>query len=566
MLSKDFLPESVASERLPSADFPIEWENPRDAQLFWLRESTHFPDIVKPLDFALCVQGIEHGFNHAAQRYGIPGLTYDRLFHGYVYEAVDMPALTAEALSAHLQEALVRIEAVIGSLDQHWQEQWLPEIQQQLAAWEAYDLQNATASQLIKHLQESYKRLIRLWEIHFELFFPMVLAISLFDEFYQELVEEADTFSSYTLLAGFPNKTIETDVALWQLSRLALALPEVRAILLENPPHAVMEQLQQTPTGQQFFAQFQQFLQIYGRRTERWSLQAVPWLEDPMPVIKNLQEHLRQPERDLFTEMQQVTATREQQVERVLQQIKHYPQVVQSEFRQRLQAAQVGYRLKEEHIYWLDFQSIYAMRQLSLACGQRLTEHGLLVQAADIFYLYPTELATIEQGTEAVAHSSWRTLVAQRRAAEAESASITPPVSIGTPVPEVALDDPISRAVGKVMGGVSPSAMPNVLTGCGGAPGVVQGTVKVLRTLEEVPKVNEGDILVVSMITPAWTALFATVAAIITDGGGVLSHGAIVAREYRIPAVVSTRLATSMLQDGQRVEVDGNAGVVRILS
>ena len=566
MLSKDFLPESVASERLPSADFPIEWENPRDAQLFWLRESTHFPDIVKPLDFALCVQGIEHGFNHAAQRYGIPGLTYDRLFHGYVYEAVDMPALPAEALSAHLQEALVRIEAVIGSLDQHWQEQWLPEIQQQLAAWEAYDLQSASAAQLLTHLQASHNDLRRLWEIHFQLFFPMVLAISLFDEFYQELVEEADAFNSYTLLAGFPNKTIETDVALWQLSRLALALPDVRTVLLENPPHAVMEQLQQTSTGQQFLDKVQQFLQSYGRRTERWSLQAVSWLEEPTPVIKNLQEHLRQPERDLFTEMQQVTATREQQVERVLQQIEHYPQVVQSEFRQRLQAAQVGYRLKEEHTYWLDFQSIYAVRRLALACGQRLTEAGLLAQADDIFYLYPTELAMMEHGTPAAVSSSWCTLVAHRRAAEAAVVGITPPVSIGTPMPEVALDDPISRAVGKVMGGVSPSAMPNMLTGCGGSPGVVQGTVKVLHTLEEAPKVNAGDILVVSMITPAWTALFATVAAVITDGGGVLSHGAIVAREYRIPAVVSTRLATSMLQDGQRVEVDGNAGVVRILS
>jgi len=73
-----------------------------------------------------------------------------------------------------------------------------------------------------------------------------------------------------------------------------------------------------------------------------------------------------------------------------------------------------------------------------------------------------------------------------------------------------------------------------------------------------------GDILVAATTGPSWTPLFATVAAVVTDTGGALSHGAIVAREYGIPAVVGTGIATAVIRDGQMLEVDGGAGVVRI--
>jgi pyruvate,water dikinase len=87
----------------------------------------------------------------------------------------------------------------------------------------------------------------------------------------------------------------------------------------------------------------------------------------------------------------------------------------------------------------------------------------------------------------------------------------------------------------------------------------------VVRSLTEVHKVRKGDILVAEATLPAWTPLFATVAAVVTDVGGVTSHCAIVAREYGIPAVVGTTVATSVIRDGHLLEVDGQAGTVRIL-
>jgi pyruvate,water dikinase len=93
----------------------------------------------------------------------------------------------------------------------------------------------------------------------------------------------------------------------------------------------------------------------------------------------------------------------------------------------------------------------------------------------------------------------------------------------------------------------------------------VRGTVRVIRSLSEASKLQPSDVLIAVVTEPPWTPLFATASAIVTDTGGVLSYSAVVAREYRIPAVVGTGNATRTFQDGQLIEVDGNAGIVRVV-
>jgi pyruvate,water dikinase len=103
-----------------------------------------------------------------------------------------------------------------------------------------------------------------------------------------------------------------------------------------------------------------------------------------------------------------------------------------------------------------------------------------------------------------------------------------------------------------------------VITGTGASPGTVQGQAKVVHDLSEASKVQRGDILVCEMTMPAWTPLFSTASAVVSDTGGVLSHSAIVAREYRIPCVVGTVVGTSVIKDGMLLTVDGSRGIVRI--
>jgi rifampicin phosphotransferase len=101
--------------------------------------------------------------------------------------------------------------------------------------------------------------------------------------------------------------------------------------------------------------------------------------------------------------------------------------------------------------------------------------------------------------------------------------------------------------------------------GSAGSAGVARGRARVIRSLADAGTPQKGDILVAPTTSPLWTPLFATVAAVVTDTGGVLSHSAIVAREYGIPAVVGTGSATTIIRDGQMIEVDGSAGIVRII-
>ena len=111
-----------------------------------------------------------------------------------------------------------------------------------------------------------------------------------------------------------------------------------------------------------------------------------------------------------------------------------------------------------------------------------------------------------------------------------------------------------------------PSDEPGVLRGNPGSPGVVRGRARVLRSLPEAAGLRPGEVLVAETPAPPWTPLFATAAAIVTDTGGILSHSAVVAREYRIPAVVGVGAATATIRSGQMVEVDGDGGTVRVLS
>jgi len=104
-----------------------------------------------------------------------------------------------------------------------------------------------------------------------------------------------------------------------------------------------------------------------------------------------------------------------------------------------------------------------------------------------------------------------------------------------------------------------------VLRGIGASAGQVTGTARVLAGPADFGRLQPGDVLVASITTPAWTTLFAMAGGVVTDVGGPLSHSSIVAREYGIPAVLGTNVATRRIRDGARVRVDGEAGTVTLL-
>jgi pyruvate,water dikinase len=104
------------------------------------------------------------------------------------------------------------------------------------------------------------------------------------------------------------------------------------------------------------------------------------------------------------------------------------------------------------------------------------------------------------------------------------------------------------------------------LCGRAASSGVARGVARVVRSLGEAGRLGPGEVLVTETLSSSWTPLFATAAAVVTDVGGILSHAAVVAREYGIPAVLGAEGATVRVRDGQVVEVDGDRGLVRLLA
>ena len=134
-------------------------------------------------------------------------------------------------------------------------------------------------------MDETLRRGVRLGVIHFLIAFPMLLAQSLFDDLYRDVLEAESVFDSYALLDGLDNKTLEGGRDLWRVSRTALATPEVRKIFERQPADEAMAALEGEPAAGEFLTELQAHLQEYGQRGHGWVLHTPSFIEDPTSVI-----------------------------------------------------------------------------------------------------------------------------------------------------------------------------------------------------------------------------------------------------------------------------------------
>jgi pyruvate,water dikinase len=392
----------------------------------------------------------------------------------------------------------------------------------------------------------------------------MLMAVSTFEEFYSDLFESEGAFDAYRLLQGLDNKTFESGRMLWRLSRRALEMPELRKVLEERAAVDVVPALEGSSEGREFLTELGAYLDEYGHQGDKWGVSYPTWLENPTPVIKMLKDYMSQSGGGPDEELTTLVAERERLLAETRSRLAGYPRAVRDQFETLLKAAEEGMVLSEDHGYWIDFSSTARVREVFMEFGRRLAEAGVVEAPDDVFHLTIDE---IRETAEQLPNLGRRDLVARRKAEMERFGKMQPPPALGTPPPGPPPDNPVNRALGKFFGGPpQPPGENGVLRGNPGSPGLVRGHARVLRSLPETGGLEEGEILVAETTAPPWTPLFATAAAVVTDTGGILSHSAVVAREYRIPAVVGAAMATATIVDGQTIEVDGDKGEVRILS
>ena len=544
-------------------DFPVHWEQPEDETKFWNQDRMHFPQPSTPLMEAFS-KSFNKGFDRAAKASELPVRMAYRNINTYVYSSMNI-VVPPEEMEAQGERAQKQVGANMAKLQEWWETELLPEVKEHIAWWEAFDLEAASTKELLAHLDETLERLARLWDIHFLIAFPFLLAPSLFNDMYEDVFGRETAFDAYRLLQGFGNKTVDSGHALWDLSRRAMASPTVQQILETIDAGDVPAALETSEDGRAFLGELKAYLEEYGQRSNVFAeLGSYHWIEDPTTPINNLKDYITQPDRDLRADLAALAEERERLLAQARERLKGYPQAAQDGFEFLLKAAQAGTIIQEDHNHWIDQRGTYKVRIVMLECGRRLANANVIDEPNDVFYL---TLAEVTELVSSASPSDRRDTVAERKAEMEHFRGITAPPALGTPPAGPPPDDPFSSAMGRFWGAPpAQSEDPNVLNGNAGAPGKVTGIAKVVADLSEASKVNPGEILVAPATMPAWTPLFASIAAVVTDAGGVLSHAAIVAREYNIPAVLGTGNATRTIQDGQTIEVDGDEGVVRIVS
>jgi len=593
-------------------DFPVSWENPADAKLTWQLES-HATEPMVPLTNSVWSAAIR-GSIPALGQLGLPFNARAASINGYLYVAFVPTAAPPEAVMKTIgavnrlapglvkvligrmaagmtKQQLDKLNPILARFDVFWQDELLPEIKQHLAYFESCDLRGLSLAQLRAHFAESLRRVERMGgALHMLAGVPAIFAMSQFEELYCDLFEDATPLDALRLLQGFDNKPLEGDRALWQLSRAALNMPGVRQTLAERAAADVIPALEQSGEGWRFLADLLAYLNQYGQLLNPFFALTEPsWIEDPTTVIECLKAYATRPDTRPEAEQARLAAEREKAVAEARAKLAGYPQPIVTQFETLLKAAQTGAVVLEDHNYWIDQRMWYNMRRLGLEFGRRLAEAGALETTDDVFYLTADELldekaahpersggrasTRLDSARPAPAAQSkdvsLQERVRERRAEMEHFRRVTPPPMLGAMPPfDLADGGPLFRAIMK-SDGLAPAGSHDdsqALKGQAGSPGVARGIARVINTLAEASKLLPGDVLITKMTTPPWTPLFAIAAAVVTDTGGVLSHCAVVAREYHIPAVVGTGRATKTFHDGQLLEVDGSAGVVRVVN
>jgi pyruvate,water dikinase len=350
------------------------------------------------------------------------------------------------------------------------------------------------------------------------------------------------TLVALEVTQGGENASQTIDGEIWELSTLARQAPAVSRILQSNAQGEVLESLRREPGAAAFVAAFDALVERHGSRSQGWDIELPTWRERPEAPLSLIQAQLESAGVSPGESVARSAARRRQATDRALTAI---PQAKHDEFARIVEELDGYVGIREGRAYW---QMVITgeMRGLLLRRGAGLVGSGRIDRADDILFLIPDDF-------EANATSDLRGVVIERRREWERWCKVVPPAVIGTPGAMVAAAAATAAA-----------AAPDELRGAPASRGEVTGPARILHGPEEGTRLRPGDILVCVMTTPAWTPLFSIAAGIITETGGALSHPAITAREYGIPAVVAVKDATTRIREGQLVTIDGGSGIVRL--
>ena len=335
------------------------------------------------------------------------------------------------------------------------------------------------------------------------------------------------------------NKTVETNKGFSDMGKALRNDPVAREKAESMPAAEFVEWLQTSDSP--FKQAYNDFIKEFGHRSGTRELNAPRWAEDPEYVM-GVAMQMCNGDSDLREEYDRSVERRKQTEEEVRSRLGFFKRALLFKV---LGYARTYLTFRENQRFYLDHM-MYRNRLIFLEEGRRLCEKGLIDEKDDIFFLEDTEAIDILRGGDA---SGIRERIAPRKAEFMKYRDRLPPKFLYNGVDFD--DEPISHGA--------------TLIGAASSPGSYKGRVRVIMDVRDLGQVEKGEILVTSNTDPGWTVVFSKLGGLITETGGILCHGAVISREYRIPAVTAVKSATTILHTGDYVSVDGSKGEVTIL-
>ena len=571
--------EEVLGEFHGSDEFPIEWQE-GEKDLFWIYDDLHIPNPVSPMFFD--IGGWWLTCDHMFRRFGTPFACdwIAKEINGYVYTAA-VPAdseIHSEATEYQARyvprvprdpEHPAKIGAYLGwVLPEYagnflawWRDRLRPEIERNFAYLDGIDYGAATMREMAVYLEDAIDVHDRHWKIHWMLNFAQFSSTTNLNAVIGEVRggEDPGLMGRPAVEPRGPQLGLDRgpleDQGRDQGRRRAeqgvrgrdRRRRDARARGLRARP-AADRRARSCPTRRRSATRRSGRTSSRsgrGARTRRRSSRRSAATSRPTTTTRPTSQAVRD---DLEAAKREVM------------------EGVEGDGRARCRTAldlSLGMNpLTPDHHFYIDQGTNARLRIALIAIGAKLADAGALDDAEDVMYLRYNELRLLMADPSAFdAHE----LVSDRRDDHEEAAEKRPPSWVGTAT-QTALDFPYNALWGfpeKFHAG-EPSTTGEV-KGLAASPGVVEGPARYVTSLEEFDQVQSGEILVCRMTNPAWVVLFTKIIGLVTEAGGAVSHPAVVAREFGIPAVVGTTNAGERIKTGDRIRVNGTTGVVEIL-
>jgi phosphohistidine swiveling domain-containing protein len=512
-------------------DFEVVWEDPSRDQESWVHDRLHAPWAQPPLTQAIFARIMDLAFD-------VPTV----FVNCYAFMRDFGPPATTPEVE---ERGPIPI----------WEEDFEPAVRAACATMRGRDYESMPGPELAALLPQYFDETGSAFRYTTVVIFAFMRPTSRLIEFLEaELGEEGGGLAA-RLLQGYDNVTTEADTALQNLVDMAASHTELAEALQAGEFVAIPER----EGGPDFLEALRAFTDAYGWRAESWYMAHLPtWAEDETLLMRLIGRYLEDPAHSPGARLIRSVSLREQAEREARTKL---PADKVARFEELLQASTDHVGISEGRAYW-QLQVSGSIRVPVLALGRKLVAERAIDDANDIFFL---RLEEVQVAARDPAGRDWKSIVTANKAELARCQKLAPPNYLGRP-PSVSRAPADLQAVMKHLRGYGVSLATDLrrVNGVAASRGLHRGTARVITGLDEGHRLQPGDILVCRTTAPPWTSLFAIAGAVVSDAGGLLSHTAICAREYGIPSVVATQVATTKIPDGATITVDGDKGYVTI--